>query len=614
MADEVGLQQSIEALSISNKNVEAALMLLAETMVEHRNTVTELIDNKKDAIKSETAQIKQPRNPINALSRNLHGLVRELKKNGSSGSSETNAIMRTLNLNMSALQDSLRAVIRSNRELADATTESGKAAKSLISGSTDESKKDRRFDRLSNADSYAFNRYLRKQPWVRMLFPGIVSRAQKFVSFSDALRGASGGAIRQGFGLGTLGKGVGAGMISSIALTGLLMAAWAVVKRNASSLVSAYQMEGRTGGTYTMNQQERFRSRAQMLGYNAEEVFKKQQEYARYGIKDTETVLSGLSAEKYFGLSNTPQFFQRLVRSTDYASKESRNLGKALFNLQSIVKTTSMGMDEVAQHQTSFMDAFRGQTTPFNYGQTTGLLENFKDLLNSYELSGQDIGSFYNASQRVDLNTLITGALFASRGGYNFKTSGGLLDQAYELRRMGSGDMVNRARVLQAELKGLYSTFGVRSFQQLSGQQKLMVTEQMMPSLLGIDVSKLPSAEKIIKTLERGTGSLSADSETLSELEEAKRTNIDTVVERMAAISDPLNSIKGLLYEWAAGGSRGAKRFVEREKSEKDKAQIKEQEDKPVINLFNYTSNPIWAAEPQVPGKGARVKINNVGR
>lgn len=484
---------------------------------------------------------------------------------------------------------------------------------------------------FTNADKWSkrFNKASSKNPFMRTLFPDTMGVGKRLSSYADVMNSLGLGLLKRnpksalgarlvngGNSLGRFATGVATGAniagiaaISGILLAGAAIAAVAVVagkviKRFMQSGASAYAMEGRTGREYSWRQQEWYRSTAGMYGLSGEEAFKKQQEYAKYGVRDIADVLSGIQVEKYYGVSNAAQYFQRLIRSTTYTQQKTYDLGKAFANLQVIMKTTNMGMDEIVQHQTAFMDAFKGQTTPFDHNQTASLLNNFKDLLDSYEVSGQELGSVFSTSQRVDTNTLLTQALYASRGGYRFKNNESLLAQAYELRHTGSGDMVSRVKQVQAQLKGLYAQFGATNYKNLNSTGKFVVSEQLLPQMLGLDIGKLPSVDEFISRLERGTGSLGVDEQTYAQIEEAKKTDLDDIVKKMTLLENPLNSIKEFLFQWAQGGRSAAAKYARDESAKNNKDNGPQHID---LNIFQNTEDPL---EFDVKVPGSTVKTN----
>ena len=612
MADENNVDnQSLAKLSISNENVEAALMLLAETIVDHRNTMVTLAEETKK--KSNPAeQVKQPRNPLTALSRNLHGLVKELKNNNKSD--ETSNIMRSLNVNLSTMQAGIQSLINSNKALVDSQRKKAEADAKLATKQADSEKKKSREERLekeNNKVSYFVNKQLRRNPWIRYMSPKLAPRIQKFAGFADFTRQAG----LPGLGAGKLAASASRGSLAALggigALVGLFALLKTVIKRGAEDMSQAYKLEGLSGGTYTTKQAEMFRSSAGLLGLDGKAAFQKQQEYYRHGVRSDVAVLQGYQAEKYYGASNVASYFQKLLRSTDYAQKQTYNLGKAFANLNVIMKTTNMGMDEVIQHQTGLMDAYNGQTYAFKHSETTALLTNFKDLINSYELSGSKLGDILSSSQKVDSETLTQRAYFAKMGGYQFKNND-LLSQAYELRRMGSGDLQSQLKMMQATIKGQLKMFGVEKFSQLSEQQKWMVTEKTLP-MAGVNVANMPSADKFIERLSKGTENLGLNSKLAQELKDAQTTDVEKIVGSMALLENPLMSIKELLFKAVMDRSE-ARRYAEKQMGIEDEKRLREEKGAEVnVNIFDDLEAPV-KIKATTPGGRGKVNIKEVQR
>jgi len=384
-----------------------------------------------------------------------------------------------------------------------------------------------------------------------------------------------------------------------------------VAKRAMTSYSSVLKMQGRTGDNrYNLWGQTLLEFKAGTWGYSQKDVAKKQMEFAKAGFTetaDTGILESGLRSEKYFGVDNTAQYFQTLRRSTDAIRRYGSDLGKEFFSLRTIVRNTGMGLEELQQHQTGFMESFKGATTPFQLGQLDALMSNFKDLLTSKETTGTELASFYNANQRVDTNTMLTSAWFAERGGYKFRNQNGdLLDKAFELRHMGSGDLAGRARAFQAELKGIYNQFGVSKFSQLSGSQKFIVTEQLMPQLLGIDASKLPSIDTFMSRFDRGAGITGIDKDTEDQIKKAQETDTDRIVQEMSLLENPLNTIANIIMRWATFNVLGARSYVKDAERKANDEKGKQTVQDFAVSVYNLTDEKL-AVKKGKPGQKAQV-------
>ena len=615
MADELDTGNSIldDQSTASMRDLIDAMRTLTESNVEVSNKLTELVDTQnRPQVNIVANRPKTARKSMSALSDHLDKLIESRSKIGKEGLGQLTSILGKLNTNIDVLHSSLQAMVKKLDVIGSAQTTSIRVSgKNGLEGKLTKQQKDdidreraiRRVIYNNSENTRHFNNYARLNPVLRNFFPKTTAFGRHLANYGDML--SSAGMKGAGGALG--GWGVGIARMSPMALGGAfavlatIQAVTALTKRMMANGASAYAMEGITGGNYTFWSQEKARVRAGTYGMSGDEFFKTQQRYAKSGIRDVADVFAGIRAEKYFGVENLDKYFQRLARSTNDTTKYATDLGRSLFRLRAISEQTSMGISEVMQHQTGFMDAFKGQTYKFNGDEVVGILSNFKKLIDSYELTGQEIGSFYNAGQRVDTNTLLTATHFAGVGGYRFRTEGDILDRAYEVRRMGSGSLLERANLFKSQLKGLYSLFGVDKFDQLSGRQKFMLTEQIMPQTLGVDVSKLPSAEAVIKQLEKGGSTTYLDKETFKSIEDAKKTNLDTVVRNMALLQNPVETIKNFLLAGAYGNA--AQRQLEI--AEKDK---KSQEEKN-NGIEKYQFTVMDATE-----KGLKIISNTPGK
>ena len=581
MVDELDTGNSIleDNATASMKDLIDALHILTETNVELSNKITDVVDaTSKPQVNIIANRPKTARKSMSALSEHFDKLLDSRSKTTKSDFGNLNTILGKLNTNIDALHSGIQSMIKKLENISSTqTTAVRETRKQDIERRESSGSKKRRLEeeaiqkmiRRQSEGSLQINKYIRLNPFLRNFFPKTTKMAKSLGNFGDLATMAglktTGGALR--------GWGLGIARMSPLAFGGALaiQAAISLAKRFMANGASAYQMEGITGRRYTAISQEKARVVAGKYGLSGDEFFKTQQRYAKSGIRDDVDVFAGIRAEKYFGVDNLDKYFQRLARSTNDTSKYAVDLGKSLFRLRVISEQTSMGISEVMQHQTGFMDAFKGQTKKFDGDEVVGVLNSFKKLIDSYETSGAELGAFYNTGQTVDTNTLLTQAHFAGVGGYRFNTEGNLLDRAYEVRRMGSGSLVDRANLLKASLQGIYSQFGVSKFSQLGGNQKFMVTEQLLPQLLGIDVSKLPSAEKFIEQFEKGGSITKLDAGTSKTIEDAKKTNLDTIVTLMAGLTNPVETIKNYLLAGAYGDAATRRLQIAEEDAKKEK-------------------------------------------
>lgn len=415
------------------------------------------------------------------------------------------------------------------------------------------------FERERSKYTRDFNKYIRLNPFMRTMMPKTTAMGKSVSAYADALSNAGlpGGAL-----LGKLGKGIAMGGPVAVAVGLGVQLATSLAKRFMQSGASAYAMEGLTGGKYNWNYQEYYRSRAGRYGLSGDEAFRKQQEYAKHGVRSADEVLSGIRAEKYFGVSNMAQYFQNLKRTTTDVDKFGSDLGKSLFRLQGIVHKTSMGMDEMVQHQTGFIEQFKGASDAFNTDQIVSIFSRFSKLLNRKEITGAELGNIYSLGQKVNFNTLLTTARFAEMGGYNFGSASTLVGKAYKIRRMGSGDLEGRAELLRSALKGIYQLRGATNFKGLDDEGKAIVSEQLIPQLLGADVAKFPNLEEVMSALDAGSKTTESGADVLESIEKAKKTDLDSIVSSMNLLIQPVNHIKEFLFATVERNAAAAKRAV----------------------------------------------------
>ena len=447
-----------------------------------------------------------------------------------------------------------------------------------------------------------FNKYIRMNPFMRTMMPKTTSLGKRVSTYADALSNAGlpGGAL-----LGKLGKGIAMGGPVAVAVGLGVQLAASLAKRFMQSGASAYAMEGLTGGKYNWNYQEYYRSRAGRYGLSGDEAFRKQQEYAKHGVRSADEVLSGIRAEKYFGVSNMAQYFQNLKRTTTDVDKFGSDLGKSLFRLQGIVHKTSMGMDEMVQHQTGFIDQFKGASYAFNTDQIVSIFSRFSKLLNSKEITGAELGNIYSLGQKVNFNTLLTTARFAEMGGYNFGSASTLLGKAYKIRRMGSGDLEGRAELLRSALKGIYQLRGATNFKGLDDEGKAIVSEQLIPQLLGADVAKFPNLEEVMSALDAGAKTTESGADVLESIEKAKKTDLDSIVSSMNLLIQPVNHIKEFLFA-SVEGVAAKRAVVDKAKREGQRDELLSKQATANIYVTNASSYDLTFTS-NAPGDAATV-------
>lgn len=419
--------------------------------------------------------------------------------------------------------------------------------------------------------SKTFRKFSARYPGYKVVFPQIHKFSQNLAAMADMLN-------KMGF------KGIakklsrlsfrGTSSLSGVAKVGGLMAtvgiakfAYGLIKSQISDfykgMSSSAGMEAMTGRAYHVRNQTAMLSRAALMGYDRETAISRQREFAQAGITNQEQFLSGLAAEKAYGVTNVAQYYQMLTRRTDAVSRYGNDLAKTFARLVPIAKNAGMGVSEMQQQVVSFTDSIKGGG--FKDSAVQSMLSTYSGLIKTRELSAQEVASLYNRTQTLDFGKHMTATLFAQRGGYNFK-SDNLLGQAYELRRLQGGDLASKGRLASAQLRGVLSNFGVSSFSQLPDSQKMMFLENILPQTLGIDVGRLPSADKIIGMLERGADITKMGGSLQSELENAQRKSTEDIVRGLDALQNPVNHIREYMLSYFTGGREGFKKYLEDQK------------------------------------------------
>lgn len=468
---------------------------------------------------------------------------------------------------------------------------------------------------------YVTKQDLNKTKMIGMFLPSVASNALTLSKAGDSLReyyklnkNTTLGRVAKSIypKLGGLGTFAASGLGPALGIAAALKAIQ-FIDRQRKTYVSSREMEQRTGVEFSMKRQMNFMSRAGLMGVSQEQASEMQKNYAKFGLFNPESVLSGIASEKLYGAENVPAYFQMLTRRFSDVSKSGFNLENTFKSLQAIAARTKMGIPELQQSVSGFVSSFKGEG--FRDSQVQALMYNFKDFLKNKELSATDIAGIYNRTQTAGANQLLTMVAMAERGGYRFKSQGNLLDKAYELRRLQGGDLDSKFSLARAELKGVYSMFGVSSFKQLSGSQKFSVSEDIFKKLLGLDLSKLPSLEKIIELIESGRSASKMPDDIAQEIRNAQGTDTEDVVRTLHLISEPVEHIKGFLFSLAEGRGKWDSNAVQNyinsinNKDENDKNKKSEKDEQPmVITLLNATQHALDILPPNIPGKNVVLK------
>ena len=630
MADtdtEQTLQQTLEQLLVGVKETSDALRSNSEAGVLLANTLSATMDDKTrlkvlDIATDPNRSVKDRRLATRDI---MASHISKLSQYGketrqiNTRMPKIVALLQKLTLTTDAIHSSLSAISKkSTKEVSNHT-----------SVNTPRTLSQQRLNTLAtyraNYWSRKYNKNLARSPLIRSFVPSsVLNIAKNTAAYGDAARIFGGylhksgfktagkSVIRGGRAIGRLAASATSGSIGALgllaggaAVAAVVSAAVAITKRFMQSGASAYAMEGLTGGKYNWNYQEYYRSRAGRYGLSGDEAFRKQQEYAKHGVRSADEVLSGIRAEKYFGVSNMAQYFQNLKRTTTDVDKFGSDLGKSLFRLQGIVHKTSMGMDEMVQHQTGFIEQFKGASDAFNTDQIVSIFSRFSKLLNSKEITGAELGNIYSLGQKVNFNTLLTTARFAEMGGYNFGSASTLVGKAYKIRRMGSGDLEGRAELLRSALKGIYQLRGATNFKGLDDEGKAIVSEQLIPQLLGADVAKFPNLEEVMSALDAGAKTTESGADVVESIEKAKKTDLDSIVSSMNLLIQPVNHIKEFLFA-SVEGIAAKRAVVDKAKREGQRDELLSKQATANIYVTNASSYDLTFTS-NAPGDAATV-------
>ena len=318
-----------------------------------------------------------------------------------------------------------------------------------------------------------------------------------------------------------------------------------------------------TGRNVSYMDQSSVLSRAALMGYDRETAISRQREFAQAGITNQEQFLSGLAAEKAYGVTNVAQYYQMLTRRTDAVSRYGNDLAKTFARLVPIAKNAGMGVSEMQQQVVSFTDSIKGGG--FKDSAVQSILSAYSGLIKTRELTAQDVAGIYNRTQTLDFGKHMTATLFARMGGYNFKYSD-YMSQGYELRRLEGGDLSAKSRLAAAQLRGALSIFGVSKFDNLPIPQKSMLLENILPQTTGMDFGRTPHAEDIVHLLERGIDLTKIGGDLGSEIENAQRKSTEDIVRGLDALQNPVNHIREYMLSYFTGGREGFKKYLEDQK------------------------------------------------
>lgn len=579
MADEINTQSDVQ---VTLATVVQAIQNNTTAVTHAANIIATGTDAQKKKLAGKAEDVlTTPGLTEKAVSKALVSLVNDvhskLKKSSSSrGTSRSSGILNTM---MSKLSTQLNVL---NENLTSLYT----GVKSQVKVTEEISSRQKVSTQLDLGGKYStgFRKSLAKYPGYKKIAPIGVKSMGEVAAWGDFFRGVTGmfsaksvpfkffSKIHKSLGnIGEFKPGLLSNVFGMTLSTVLAITAKESVRFIKQNIMHAYKstysgigLEVLTGRSVSYIGQSSVLSRAALMGYDRDTTIERQREFAQAGITNQEQFLSGLAAEKAYGVTNVAQYYQMLTRRTDAVSRYGNDLAKTFARLVPIAKNVGMGVSEMQQQVVSFTDSIKGGG--FKDSAVQSMLSTYSGLIKTRELSAQEVASLYNRTQTLDFGKHMTATLFAQRGGYNF-SSDNLLGQAYELRRLQGGDLASKGRLASAQLRGVLSNFGVSSFSQLPDSQKMMFLENILPQTLGIDVGRLPSADKIIGMLERGADITKMGGSLQSELENAQRKSTEDIVRGLDALQNPVNHIREYMLSYFTGGREGFKKYLEDQKS-----------------------------------------------
>ena len=536
-------------IELSLKDVSDAIRVNTESNLELSNKIAELLDTKSKFDMVDTATkpglSKDDRKTLSfdIMLGHLSKLSSEVsrKKDFSQHLKSISTSTSMLVVLVGALQNKLSSISNSIKASSDAVVKSEKHERN---------KNTRAKNR--NRFSYTYNKLSDRYPMMTMLMPQTAARAKKLASVADALKTSRTPIIsKAGNQLGRLVSGFGMGR--ALPTAGLFAGIEAIkfviegFNRLRKSFAQSYLMEQRTGTEVGSWDQMQLMNRITMAGYSYDEALKKQMEYAKAGVTDESSVVSGVVSEKVFGAENAASFMAFLQRRTDAMATTGGDLAKVFQSLKPIVKTTGLSIQELQSGITTITDSFRGGG--FTVDMLNALQATYGKFVAGKQMSWQDVSSIYNAHQTMDSNKLLTYSYFAQKGGY--KTGKDLMEVAYDTRHLQGGDVATAAKIRQAAHKGVYQQlFGKNSWGELTKKEKFIASEYVLPQSFDFDIAKkMPeNLDDVMKHVDKGLSLDKLPPDLKQKLEEAKKTDTERIAGLVAGIQNPLEQIRNLLF------------------------------------------------------------------
>lgn len=534
-------------IELSLKDVSDAIRVNTESNLELSNKIAELLDTKSKfdivdtATKPGLSQSDRKTLSFDIMLGHLSKLSSEVSRK-----SATSNYLKSISNSASVLVVTLNSLQNKLSSISD-----------TIKSTTDKVKRENKSANYNKNDSRTrytdtFKNLTKRYPISPLVLPKTAATAQKIAAVADALKTSRIGVVsKAGNQLGRLSSGFGMGralpamkIMASVEIAKFLLEGF---NRLRKSFAQSYLMEQRTGTEVGSWDQMQLMNRITMAGYSYDEALKKQMEYAKAGVTDESSVVSGVVSEKVFGAENAASFMAFLQRRTDAMATTGGDLAKVFQSLKPIVKTTGLSIQELQSGITTVTDSFRGGG--FTVDMLNALQATYGKFVAGKQMSWQDVSSIYNAHQTMDSNKLLTYSYFAQQGGY--KTGKDLMEVAYDTRHLQGGDIATAAKIRQAAHKGVYQQlFGKNSWGELTKKEKFIASEYVLPQSFNFDIAKkMPeNLDDVMKHVDKGLSLDKLPPDLKQKLEEAKKTDTERIAGLVAGIQNPVEQIRNLLF------------------------------------------------------------------
>lgn len=255
-----------------------------------------------------------------------------------------------------------------------------------------------------------------------------------------------------------------------------------------------------------------------------------------------EQSMSALAATKAFGISGAPEKVQVISRRF---LQNFSDASRYFASLTSLTQKTGLSLEELSNASQEAASTFRGL---LDANAIRGVLGKYGKLVQTGEFSWGDIYSSIGAMQKMSPTQQIAAAHFAAIGGYKFK-SDTALGRAYEVQRMGGGQIGQQAEMLRSAIKGVLSAGGRGSWSSLSVEDKYAYGNMILGQMGLTEFYKHPGGEALMEKI-MSKGTFTKDDQ--EAWEKASMTSAETIATQMQAVIDPLNSINTLVASLAS--------------------------------------------------------------